>query len=148
MMSDMMNSHIASFLEGIANGGASIGGAECAPMVKCASLTVPPVLYALNLHPKQYQQIHPKNAHEVPVIGKTIEGAPAQGNSVEFTQHIGQADQPAEHVQRMDCGQQIEEGTVWIGGKIQPLGTQLQPSHVLADNKDQTEGSGNIQPAR
>src|SRR5216684_158524 len=69
--SAMINSHIASFLEGMANGRASIGGAVCAPTVKCASLTVPPVV-GLKPHPKQQQQIHPKNAHEVPIVGERI----------------------------------------------------------------------------
>src|SRR5216683_8003845 len=99
----MRNNHIASFLEGIANGGASIGGAECAPMVKCASLTVPPVLQGLKFHPKQQKQIHPENAHEVPIIGETIKRAPPQDNPVQFMYNVGQATQPTQHVQPMQC---------------------------------------------
>src|ERR1700690_1652388 len=102
--SDMMNSHMANFLEGMANGRASIGGAVCAPTVKCASLTVPPVApkvrlnVQLQLHPKQHQQIHPKNSHEVPVVGERVQRAPPQNLPAQFTDHISHAHQTAQHV--------------------------------------------------
>src|SRR4029077_2612202 len=107
--SDMMNSHMANFVEGMTKGRASIGGAECAPMLKCASLTMPPVLQGLEPHPPQQKKIHPENDPEVPVIRKAVERAAPQGDPVQLPYHVGQAAKPAQHVQRVDRRQQIEE---------------------------------------
>src|ERR1700676_5205183 len=85
--SEMMNSHITSFLDGTAKGRSSMGGAEWPtatwPNVMLASLMMPPSKL-LQLHPQDEHQIKPQSSHEVPVVRSCIHGAAPQGTIAEL----------------------------------------------------------------
>src|SRR3984885_9811364 len=135
--SEMMNSHITSFFDGIANGEASITPAPC-PMLRLASLTVPPGI-VLQLHPQNEQKVDPQHAHEMPVVRRGIEGAPAQRvcSAVKFQHHSSQSAEPTEYVKHMDTSENIEEGAVRVGGKVKSLRPQIQPRQVLPNDENQ-----------
>src|SRR3984885_3028705 len=116
--SEMINSHITSFFDGIANGEASITPAPC-PMLRLASLTVPPGI-VLQLHHKKEQKVEPRQSNVPRVVRRGIEGAPAQRvcSAVKFQHHSSQSAEPTEYVKYMDTSENEEEGTYRVGGMI------------------------------
>src|ERR1700720_199201 len=51
-------------------------------------------------------------------------------------------------MQSVNRGQNVEERTIGICRQIEPLGTQLGPSHILSDDKKHAEKKRTIEPAR
>src|SRR5215470_7772345 len=132
--SEMMNSHITNFLDGIENGDASSTPPTC-PMVAWVSLTNPPgVGNALKLDPHHKQDVEPQNAHEVPVIRRGIHRALAEieNRITQLGDDTQQAAKTSEHVQRVNGCQHVEKGAVGIAGEIETLATQLRPGCILA----------------
>src|SRR5579862_7624329 len=117
----MMNSHIAIFLAGTTNGSSPTvipgGWCECAAIVMSAWLTGPPVKWALQFHPKQQKQVHPKNVDKVPVARGRVHGRFSERGIVQLSDHANHSSQPADQMQRMGCGENVEERTGWIGRK-------------------------------
>src|ERR1035438_829816 len=146
MMSEMMNNHIDNFLAGTANGEGSITGVWCPPKATSEWLTAPPTNSASNFQPEQQKKVNPKNAHKMPIIGRGIERAAPQRDITEFANGAEQARESAEHVHRVDGGKNIEERAVGVGGEVQALRTELQPSHVLSGDEEQSEAERKIEP--
>src|SRR5579884_3614235 len=107
----MMNSHIASFLVGIANGRSAVSPAPWAPTVIWAWLTaslrsqILSCSPASQLHPKQQQQVHPEHVHEVPVVRRRIQRATAQGGQrftepPDYQHQTTESAQNVQHVRR------------------------------------------------
>src|SRR5258706_14669697 len=117
--SEMMNSHITSFFEGMAKGRASMVSLPWPPITRLASLKVPPVvandgwifwvliLIFSQFDPDNKQEIDPKSRHEMPVVGHGVNGAAAQGQdwAVELVDDVEQAAEAAEDVDRMYAGE-------------------------------------------
>src|SRR5450432_1220569 len=113
----MMNSHITSFLVGMAKGEGSDKPTPCPCKVKFASLTPPPIA-CLQLQPQNPQQIHPQDIHKMPVMRGVTQGAAPQIFPSELADHIGQTRQAAQYMQPVHRGEDVEKRATWIAGQI------------------------------
>src|ERR1700722_13465360 len=102
----------------------------------------------LQLHPQNKQQIDPQQPHEMPVVRGCVDGAPPQWprRAPKPHHHPGQPAESAHDMNHMHPGEDIKEGAVRIGRKIQALRAQLQPCQVLPNHEYQAQQHRKVEP--
>src|ERR1700728_2928531 len=111
MASEMMNSHIVNFRDGIAYEAGSIRAAPCAWMAWSDSLTISSLPSRSESGRNYEEQVQPQNAHKMPVNRRTLEQTPARTAEARrnLANEIDQGDETANDMQSVHDGEYVEK---------------------------------------
>src|ERR1700730_6120866 len=147
--SEMMNSHMVSFLDGMAKGdGSNAWPCPCTAISDSLTVFLPPS--RLKPYGNDQEQVDPQNAHEMPVDGGIRKRAHSQSD-MPWSQTSGQAHKagdPAENMQGMHRGKYIQEGTVGTCRQIESLRGEFTPNHILPRDEGEAEHQRDSKPAQ
>jgi hypothetical protein len=120
-----MNSHMTSFFDSTPNGGASI------------TIAGP-------------EEIYPEQRHEVPVQRCRAECRPDTRPAIgaKAVSYVEQADDAAEQMQRVQRGEDVEEGAARICRQIESLSGELPPGDELSEHEQRTKHQRAVDPRR
>ncbi len=73
----------------------------------------------------------------MPVDGRVVEQVAAKRSvpADDLAKQIHEHGDAPEKMQRVHTGEDVEEGTVGIGGQVESLGRELPPSEILAGDE-------------
>src|SRR6202451_1243912 len=84
----------------------------------------------------------------MPIPRSSVQSAPPQDGLVQFCYYTNHSARPAQQMQCVSYGQDIEEGVAHIGRETESLRSKLQPGKSLAHNKQNTQEQCDVKPAR
>src|SRR5882762_6304202 len=94
---------------------------------------------------QECEQVDPEDGHEVPVERGGLEGCRCQYSAGQPALYIEQPAQTAEDVQRVQRGEQVQEGAARTAGDEQVLRGELAPGQDLAEDEQQSQHECGVQ---